>query len=58
MGVVNEDAKLLYDQDWTRYSQMTGYKISANNLWVDNFSETIASTVTGLGTLETAYSTF
>lgn len=58
MGVVNEDAQLLYDQDWTRYSQMTGYKISANNLWVDNFGETIASTVTGLGTLEIAYSTF
>ena len=33
----NED---LYNKDWQSYSAMTGYKISANQDWIDNYSET------------------
>lgn len=30
----------LYDEDWANYSEMTGYKMSADQDWVDSFSET------------------
>jgi len=33
----------LYNEDWLNYSNMTGYKISSNEKWVDNFEETIYS---------------
>ena len=58
MGVVNEDARILYEQDWTRYAETTGYKISENDLWVDNFSETIAANVLGFDNLESCQDAF
>lgn len=33
------NAKTLYDEDWTDYSEKTGYKISKNQEWVDSFKE-------------------
>jgi hypothetical protein len=37
----------LYNQDWQAYSDMTGYKISANQDWADNFSETTLGALMG-----------
>lgn len=58
LGISNEDAAALYKEDWSRYAQMTGYKISEDQLWVDTFAETIASQVTGLETLDAAQNNF
>ena len=44
----------LYEQDWTRYSEATGYKISADENFVDRFSETTYALVTGFQTREEA----
>lgn len=30
----------LYEKDWKAYSEMTGYKISADKDWIDSFKET------------------
>ncbi len=30
----------LYEKDWKAYSEMTGYKISADKEWIDSFKET------------------
>jgi hypothetical protein len=43
MRVVNADAAELYTQDWQRYSEMTGYKISLDDDWVDSFEETVVA---------------
>lgn len=52
LGLVLDNNALLYEQDWTRYSELTGYKISADEEYVDKFNETVLSVVTGLGTME------
>ena len=44
----------LYENDWTRYSEATGYKISADEDFVDRFNETSYSLVTGFQTREQA----
>lgn len=40
LNMVTTNAKTLYDEDWKKYSEATGYKISENKKWVDNFQET------------------
>jgi hypothetical protein len=37
----------LYNKDWQSYSQMTGYKISANEDWADNYYETTLGALLG-----------
>ena len=44
----------LYEQDWIRYSEATGYKISADENFVDRFSETTYALATGFQTREEA----
>ena len=45
----------IYQNDWQNYSDMTGYKISANQDWVDDWKETILAQTTGFDTLEDYY---
>lgn len=54
MRVVNADAAELYTQDWKRYSEMTGYKISLDSDWIDSFEETVVSQLTGYSSLDAA----
>lgn len=54
MRVVNADAAELYAQDWKRYSEMTGYKISLDSNWVDSFEETVVAQLTGYSSLAEA----
>ncbi len=58
LKMTNADAAALYAEDWSEYSKMTGYKISADEDWVDSFSETIGSQVLGLTNLEAAQDRF
>jgi hypothetical protein len=37
----------LYENDWTEYSKATGYKISADEEYIDKFEETVYSQLTG-----------
>ena len=48
----------VYEVDWKNYSEMTGYKISANEEWVDNFSETVYAQKLGFTSLDEAQQTF
>lgn len=45
----------IYQNDWQNYSNMTGYKISADQDWTDNWKETILAQTTGFDTLEEYY---
>jgi hypothetical protein len=50
MSVIQEglaDSEELYKNDWEAFSELTGYKISANENWIDSFEETVLSEVTG-----------
>lgn len=48
----------LYEIDWTEYSKATGYKISADEEYIDKFEETVYSQLTGFQTMEEAQSAF
>lgn len=52
LGLVLGENQILYEQDWTKYSELTGYKISANEAYVDHFNETALSLLTGYETME------
>ena len=52
LGLVLGENQILYEQDWTKYSELTGYKISANEDYVDHFNETALSLLTGYETME------
>lgn len=54
----NMHAAELYNEDWLNYSNMTGYKISSNEQWIDNFEETVYSQMTGFTSLDAAQSAF
>lgn len=58
LGMALEDSKWLYDNDWKDYSKATGYKISDDQKWQDQFTETIWSQITGYQSLEDAQNTF
>lgn len=47
-----------YQKDWTEYSKVTGYKISADEDYVDSFDETIYSQITGYQTIQEAQEAF
>lgn len=46
--------QLTYAQDWYQYSQYTGYKISADQDYIDSFNETVYSQLTGYNTIAEA----
>lgn len=52
LGLVLGENQILYEQDWVKYSELTGYKISANEDYVDHFNETALSLLTGYETME------
>ena len=52
LELVLGENQVLYEEDWAKYSELTGYKISANEDYVDNFNETALSTLTGFQTME------
>ena len=52
LGLVLGENQILYEQDWAKYSELTGYKISANEAYVDHFNETALSLLTGYETME------
>ena len=45
----------LYENDWQKYHDLTGYKISDDENYVDKFEETNYSILTGYQTLEEAH---
>lgn len=47
--------KSLYEDDWTSYNKYTGYKISAQKDYVDQFNETTLGEITGLKSAQEAY---
>jgi hypothetical protein len=50
--------KKLYEEDWTTYSQMTGYKISDDEKYIDSFEETMYAQLTGFKTIQDAQNAF
>lgn len=50
--------KVLYEDDWQKYSDMTGYKIAKDEEYVDSFDETAYSVLTGFTTMEDAQAAF
>ena len=43
---------ILYDEDWKRYNELTGYRMARDDQWVDNWDETILAQETGFDTLD------
>jgi len=43
---------MLYENDWARYNELTGYRMARDDDWVDNWNETILAQETGFNTLE------
>ena len=43
---------ILYEEDWKRYNELTGYRMARDDQWVDNWNETILAQQTGFETLE------
>jgi hypothetical protein len=58
LGDSLDASNLLYEEDWTNYAKMTGYKLSANEEWVSSFDETIAAQKLGLTSLTEAEELF
>ena len=52
LGLVLNNNGILYERDWTRYGELTGYKISADQEYISNFKETTLSVLTGYETME------
>lgn len=52
LNFVLGENQILYEEDWAKYSELTGYKISANEDYVDNFNETALGVLTGFETME------
>ena len=44
--------QIVYEQDWAKYNELTGYKMSANEDYVDHFNETALGVLTGFETME------
>lgn len=53
-----EDSAYVYQNDWLAYNEKTGYKISREIEWRNNFNETIYAQTTGYTTAESALSNF
>lgn len=47
-----QNSQELYDKDWKNYSDATGYKISAEDEWLDHWNETQLSLITGFENIE------
>jgi len=40
LGIVFDEQTRLYDDDWAKYSEATGYKISADENYINKWTET------------------
>ena len=58
MGNALGNNRDLYENEWTAYSQMTGYKISADEDYLDKFNETTYSVLTGFQSMNEAKDQF
>lgn len=58
LELVLDNNAVLYENDWTLYSERTGYKISADEEYVDRFNETALKTLTGFTTIEGFHQNF
>lgn len=47
LGIAVDNNRTLYENDWTKYSETTGYKISADEDYVDTWGETTLAVLTG-----------
>ena len=47
-----QNSQTLYEQDWKNYAEATGYKISAEDEWLDHWDETQLALLTGFDNLE------
>jgi hypothetical protein len=50
-----ENSSRLYEEDWSAYAAATGYKISAEEDWVDHWEETQLAVLTGFTSLAEYY---
>ena len=55
-GITNNQETV--NEDWKRYSDATGYKMSADKDYLDNFDETIYAQLTGYRSIEDAQNQF
>ncbi|MBO7078748.1 MAG: LysM peptidoglycan-binding domain-containing protein, partial [Bacilli bacterium] len=58
LGNAVDNNRELYITDWAEYSAATGYKISADEAYVDSFEETVYAVLTGFETMEDAQLAF
>ena len=52
LGIVIDNNKSLYENDWKEYSEKTGYKISKDEDYIDSWGETTIAVQTGAETQE------
>lgn len=52
LGVALGNNKTLYEDDWTKYSEATGYKIAEDAKYIDSFEETDLAILTGFTNME------
>ena len=55
-GITNN--RETYNEDWRSYSDLTGYKISADEQYLDSFNETVYAQLTGYQSIEDAQARF
>lgn len=58
LGIAIDNNKDLYNQDWTAYSKLTGYKISADQKFISSFDETTLGMLTDFNTIEDMFEAF
>ena len=58
MNTALGNQKDVYENDWTNYSEATGYKISSNEDFVDSWDETTLAVLTGFETIQDYAKTF
>lgn len=55
LGIAIDNNKRLYENDWKAYSEKTGYKISADEKFIDQWNETTLAIKTGVKDQDTYF---
>ena len=58
LDIVFAEQERLYNDDWATYSEMTGYKISDDEHYIDKWNETALSKLTGFETMQEFHENF
>jgi len=58
LDIVFAEQERLYTDDWATYSEMTGYKISEDENYIDKWNETALSKLTGFETMQEFHENF